>query len=133
MVYKYAFCLALLAVASARPQQKEEPIAILRLDNEGVNFDGSYKFGYETANGIQADESGYVKPIQSDDPENTQAQVAEGSYSYTGDDGQRYTVTYVADENGFQAQGEHLPTPPPIPPAIQRALDYIRSLPPQKK
>ncbi|KAJ0179910.1 hypothetical protein K1T71_004501 [Dendrolimus kikuchii] len=27
--------------------------------------------------------------------------------------------------------GEHLPTPPPIPPAIQKALDYLKSLPPQ--
>jgi Insect cuticle protein len=88
---------------------------------------------YETANGISADESGYSKPIQSEDPENTQAQVAEGRFSYTGDDGQVYTITYVADENGFQPRGDHLPTPPPVPAAIQRALDYIASLPPQQK
>lgn len=28
----------------------------------------------------------------------------QGSYSYTGDDGQVYTVNYIADENGFQPQ-----------------------------
>lgn len=27
-------------------------------------------------------------------------------------------------------QGAHLPTPPPIPPAIQKALDYLATLPP---
>lgn len=29
-------------------------------------------------------------------------------------------------------QGAHLPTPPPIPPEIQKALDYIASQPPAK-
>lgn len=53
-----------------------------------------------------------------------------GSYSYTGDDGVPVVVNYIADENGFQPQSSILPTPPPVPEAIQRALDYLRSLPP---
>jgi len=32
----------------------------------------------------------------------------QGSYSYTGPDGIVYTVTYIADENGFRAEGKML-------------------------
>lgn len=30
----------------------------------------------------------------------------------------------------FCFQGAHLPTPPPIPPEIQKALEYLKTLPP---
>ncbi|KAK6621127.1 hypothetical protein RUM43_011433 [Polyplax serrata] len=123
-----ALVFAVVALAAAAPQQPaaQPPIPILKYENEGVNFDGSYKWSYETGNEIQAEESGYVK--NAGNPE-TETQVAQGSYSYTAPDGQRITVTYIADENGFVPQGDHLPTPPPIPEAIQRALEFIRSQP----
>jgi hypothetical protein len=81
---------------------------------------------YETGNGISAREEGFLK--NAGNPE-TEAQVAQGQFSYTGDDGIPISLTYTADENGFVAQGAHLPTPPPIPPAIQRALDFLASQP----
>ncbi|XP_067000869.2 endocuticle structural glycoprotein SgAbd-2 [Anabrus simplex] len=128
------FALALLAVTSAAPQFRQnpvplnpnEPIPILRQENE-VNFDGTYRYSYETGNGIVAEEQGYLK--NAGQPE-LEAQVAQGSASYTSPEGVPIRLTYVADENGFQPQGDHLPTPPPIPEAIQRALDYLASLPP---
>lgn len=55
-------------------------------------------------------------------PEEGSIQVS-GSYSYVGEDGQTYSVTYTADENGYHANGDHLPTPPPIPEAILRSLE----------
>ena len=54
---------------------------------------------------------------------------AEGSFEYTDPEGGAVRLTYIADENGFQPQGDHLPTPPPIPEAIQRALDYLATVP----
>ena len=38
-----------------------------------------------------------------------EAQVMQGSYSYTGPDGIVYTITYIADENGYRASGAHIP------------------------
>lgn len=88
-------------------------------------------FSYETANGITAEEHGQVKNVGSPDAE---ALEAQGSYKYTADDGTPISVSYIANENGFQPQGDHLPTPPPIPPAIQRALEYNAAHPePEEK
>ena len=52
--------------------------------------------------------------------------VSRGSYSYTAPDGQVVTVNWVADENGFQPQGTHLPTPPPMPAHVVKLLDDLR-------
>lgn len=38
----------------------------------------------------------------------------QGSYSYTGPDGILYTITYIADENGYRAEGAHIPTVAPL-------------------
>ncbi|XP_013101154.1 pupal cuticle protein 20 [Stomoxys calcitrans] len=91
-------------------------IPILRNDftNDG---NGHYNFGFETGNGIKRDENGHFNgpwPHGSLD--------VKGSYSYTGDDGKVYSISYKADSNGFQAVGDHLPTPPPIPREIQETL-----------
>ena len=72
-------------------------------------------FRSQTSNGISAQEQGQLKPNPA--PKSADAAAAfiavQGQFSYTGPDGQQYTVRYVADENGFQPQAAHLPTPPP--------------------
>lgn len=40
-------------------------------------------------------------------------------------EGNDFSLSYTADENGYRPVGEHLPTSPPIPPAIARALRYL--------
>ncbi|CAG4935533.1 unnamed protein product [Colias eurytheme] len=97
----------------------EPAIPILRLSNE-MDLDGS--FSYEA---LGADQTHYVQHSRMENMgTDKEEQVVEGSYSYVGDNGQTYTVHYVADSNGYRASGEHLPSPPPIPEIIQRAVQY---------
>lgn len=81
-------------------------------------------FSYETENGIFGQEEGRLANKGTDD----EAIRAKGYFSYTGPDNVVYTVEYTADENGFVPSGAHLPTPPPIPEAILRSLEYQRSI-----
>lgn len=79
---------------------------------------------YETGNHIYAQEEGYLKTV-GDKEDSVPALVQQGSYSYTAPDGQVITVEYTADEFGFKVKGDHIPTPPPVSPEIQKGLDLI--------
>lgn len=117
-----------MAVSYAAQLSGNEPIPIIRQDAE-VNFDGSYHSSYETGNGISAQEQGQLK--NAGNPE-TEAEEVQGAYEYTAPDGSKIALQYVANENGFQPQGAHLPVPPPapeIPEAILRALKWIEAHP----
>ncbi|KAI5640172.1 insect cuticle protein domain-containing protein [Phthorimaea operculella] len=84
---------------------------ILRSNSE-VTAEG-FSYDFETSNGIRADASGVA----------TNGVQSQGSFGYTGDDGQQYSITYTADENGYRPVGAHLPTPPPIPEEILKSLE----------
>lgn len=60
--------------------------------------ENGYKYEFETANNIKSQEQGRLD----DDGANSKILRVEGSYQYTGDDGQTYRVDYTADENGFR-------------------------------
>ncbi|XP_011699646.1 PREDICTED: pupal cuticle protein 20-like [Wasmannia auropunctata] len=55
--------------------------------------------------------------------------AGDGNYQYSYETGNGITVQETghqqdtADEYGFHPQGAHLPTPPPIPPEIQRGVE----------
>ncbi|XP_038210803.1 endocuticle structural glycoprotein ABD-4-like [Zerene cesonia] len=124
----FVFLCMIVCAFGASVQSPNEQIPIVRLETDGPHVDGSYKWLYQTGNEINAEESGYVKNFGKGEGE--EVQVAEGKFSYKALDGTPIALTYIADENGFQPQGDHLPTPPPIPAAIQRALEYLKTLPP---
>jgi len=110
---------------------KLEPELIKLHINRGEVSTGVYKYvdvrtRYEGANGIRSEARGALKNLGED----IEAQTVTGSFSFVGDDGQTYSITYTADENGYQPQGAHLPTPPPIPDAIVKALEFIARNPP---
>lgn len=68
---------------------------------------------YETENQISHQESGIARSEE-------EPVIVSGSYSYKAPNGEILKVTYTADENGFQPQGEHLPVAPPVPEEILR-------------
>lgn len=92
--------------------------------NKEQEHDGTYRTSYETGNNIIAEESGYIKTFGEGD-DKVEGLVQQGSYSYTSPEGQLITVHYTADETGFHASGDHIPTPPPVSEEIQKGLDLI--------
>merc|ERR1711964_228319 len=50
----------------------------------------------------------------------------QGKFSYP-EGAVTYTITWVADENGFQATGDHLPTPPPMPEHVVKMLADLKA------
>ena len=78
-------------------------------NNIGV---GEYNYGYELSDGQARQESAQlVEGRSADTNEPIKFYRVTGSYSWVNPiDGKLLTVTYVADENGYRAEGEHLPT-----------------------
>ncbi|XP_072395439.1 endocuticle structural glycoprotein SgAbd-2-like [Diabrotica undecimpunctata] len=110
------------------PQYSTQPnysnkvnVPIVSESNE-ISPDGTFAYSYSTGDGQNVQAQGYLKNAGNKD---TEAEVIQGSYSYTSPEGTIITVNYIADEFGFRAEGAHLPTPPPIPEAIQRSLELI--------
>ncbi|KAL0266486.1 UNVERIFIED_CONTAM: hypothetical protein PYX00_009008 [Menopon gallinae] len=112
---------------SAQTYSAKDVVPIVAYSND-IAVDGSYQYSYQTGDGITANANSVVRNLGgARDAENSVAQTVQGSYSYTAPDGNIITVNYVADENGFRAEGAHLPTPPPIPAEIARSLELIAS------
>jgi len=98
---KVAVVLAMfIAVALARPQKD---VQVVQLDNENGG-DGNYRFNYALSDGTTRSESGSLKPVG-----DVQAQTSQGEISWTSPEGQVITLRYIADENGYQPIGDHLP------------------------
>ncbi|XP_055319515.1 uncharacterized protein LOC129577077 [Sitodiplosis mosellana] len=108
------------------PAGSEASAQTLRSDAV-VNPD-SFQYAYETSNGISGQEQGQLKQIGSE------AGIAtQGNFQYTSPEGIPVQISYVADENGFQPQGAALPTSPPVPAAIARAVEYLQRAAPQQQ
>ncbi|XP_037720848.1 larval cuticle protein LCP-17-like [Drosophila subpulchrella] len=108
---------AFLACAYAAASYSQDAGAYITKSGGDIRPDGHYDYAYETSNGIAAQESGLG------------GHQVNGGYSYYSPEGQLVQIQYLADENGFQPQGALLPTPPPIPAAILKSLEYIRTHP----
>ncbi|XP_068149015.1 pupal cuticle protein Edg-78E [Drosophila tropicalis] len=118
-VVAVAFVALAMSQVNARPDAYDAA-AETREFKSDLKEDGSYNYQYQTSNGIAVQESGVG------------GHYATGSSAYYAPDGQLIQSSYVADENGYRPSGAHLPTPPPIPVAILKALEYIRTHPHQE-
>ncbi|XP_055913217.1 larval cuticle protein 65Ag1-like [Eupeodes corollae] len=98
--------VALFGLALAAPPQSPQDAQVLRQD-ANVGAEG-YNFGVETSDGKSHYEEGQLKNIGTEN----EALVVRGQFQYIGDDGVTYTVSYIADENGFQPSAAHLPVAP---------------------
>lgn len=106
--------LAFVVVASAGHIDRDAHITHQR--NE-VNYDGTYVNEFQTSNGIAYSESGHG------------GIVSNGVSQYYDPQGQLHELSWTADKDGYRATGADIPTPPPIPAQILRALEYIRTHP----
>ncbi|CAH1983162.1 unnamed protein product [Acanthoscelides obtectus] len=86
---------------------KSRAAQILHYANDNIGAD-TYSYAIDQSDGITKNEDGQVVNPGTDN----ESIAVRGQYSYVGPDGVVYTVTYIADENGFQPQGAHIPQAP---------------------
>ncbi|XP_072939737.1 flexible cuticle protein 12-like [Epargyreus clarus] len=93
-----------VAVAVAVPVDPKTAV-IEQYENNNIGVEG-YNYAVKTSDGKVVSEQGVLKNVGTEN----EAMEVRGSFSYVDNDGKVYTVDYVANENGFQASGAHLPT-----------------------
>lgn len=71
------------------------------------HFSCTFSYRSQTSNGIAASESGQL--VQPKSADESAAYITQGEFTYTGPDGNQYTVRYTADQYGFHPEGAHLP------------------------
>jgi len=80
----------------------------MRAAPKGCLTDPDFLHSWETSDGQKAQAEGQLNNVGSEN----ESLAVRGSFSFVADDGVTYTVNYIADENGFQPQGAHLPVAP---------------------
>lgn len=103
MKFLVVFALCFAAALAA-------PADVTLLKSDFTHDATNYAFDFEQSDGHVRKETGVVKNVGSE----TEHIAVTGSFSFVAADGQTYTITYVADENGFQPTGAHLPVAPTV-------------------
>lgn len=110
-MFKFAVVVALIGFVAANHLDKNAEVRSLE---NSVSGDGSYHYSFDISNGISGQQTG-------------NGDSATGQSSHISPEGQTIVLKYTADENGFHPEGDHLPTPHPIPAYILKSLEYIRT------
>ncbi|XP_034479195.1 pupal cuticle protein Edg-78E-like [Drosophila innubila] len=112
-MYKHVLLLTLLIAVSFAHDDDAHAHAEESKKEDGH---GNFNYMYEITNGIGAKEAGDEHRVT-------------GGFHFVTPDGKPVGITYTADEHGYQPHGDALPTPPPTPEAILKALAYIEAHP----
>ncbi|CAD7012866.1 larval cuticle protein 4 [Ceratitis capitata] len=118
-MFKYVLLFAFVAYAAANGAEDDAHAEITVREME-VFADG-FRAALETTN--------HIHVVQSGDA----AGNIQGDYSYVSPEGENIAVSYVADASGYHPKSELLPTAPPTPAAILKALEYIAAHPPKEE
>ncbi|XP_023954019.1 larval cuticle protein 1 [Bicyclus anynana] len=102
--------LALVAIAAAAPVDKEPPTIVKSALVQEPQ--GPYNLSFETSDGISRSEIGELKEVLDEEGKPRTVVVVKGTYSYPNEFGVLETIDYIADENGFRAEGPSIPKEP---------------------
>ncbi|XP_063238651.1 uncharacterized protein LOC134540101 [Bacillus rossius redtenbacheri] len=94
----------------AGPRAASGPQVNIRKNDSVNNGKRSSASEYATANGIRTGETG------------AGVEDVRGSYYFTDNEGNTFTLVYTVDENDYQSRVTHLPTPTPIPVPILKVV-----------
>ncbi|KAG8237863.1 hypothetical protein J437_LFUL017862 [Ladona fulva] len=98
-----------LAVAVAAVNAQLKTVIPIVQQDEVRDASGQFTLTYVSGDGTRLSETGKLVP---NDEGDGHVLVKEGTYTFTAPEGKTYTVRYVADKNGFQPVGDHLPVAP---------------------
>ncbi|XP_021207426.1 endocuticle structural protein SgAbd-6-like [Bombyx mandarina] len=99
---KLLLALCLVGIVATAPPPRE--VQILKYENVNSGR-GSYKFGFGQSDGTRFEQEGALK----NEGQEHESLSVRGQFSWVGPDGVTYTVTYVADEDGYQPEIEQGP------------------------
>ncbi|XP_030557986.1 larval cuticle protein 4-like [Drosophila novamexicana] len=119
IMYKHVFLIAVLLISAS--WARDDDAHAKAEEHKKEDGHGNFAYSYDITNGIGAQEAG--------DAHNN----VHGQFHFVSKEGVPVQVSYTADENGYHPQGDSLPTPPPTPEAILKALAYIEAHPPKEE
>ncbi|XP_057370576.1 pupal cuticle protein 20-like [Daphnia carinata] len=105
---------AVLAVAVAAPSGYKGPAITITAQSDVRNADGSSQWSYAGSDGTTREESQAQLP-GGKDYDNGGGNTNKGASYYISPEGQKISLTWTADQNGFLPKGDHLPVAPALP------------------
>jgi len=90
-------------------------VTFIKNEVKPLDGEGNYSYDIELSDGTKLVQMGHtVAPAGGADSTDSGGLVIEGSYSYVAPDGKMISISYIADDKGFQPKGDAIPTAPTV-------------------